>query len=184
MSNQVIKIKFTEIKYHQEQLNKVSGLYFFHIDRDLKYVGKSEDLWNRLFRGYLNEDTTQHCNRKLMQLVKSNPSEIEVIFMPMLKEELKEKESEIIQDWIPRFNKAENPRYEIRPIQRMIARIVNEDDCEWTYTDMKMHLFKKWRFEVSLERIDEALANKSWNLSRYCRTNPKREILMPKKKSA
>lgn len=116
-----------------------------------------------------------------MQLIKSVPNDIEVIFEPMAKDELKEKESRFIQDWISQFNKAENPRYEIRSIQRVIGRIVNESAREWTYSEMGNNLYNKWRSEVSLERIDEALINKSGNLSRYCGTTLSQKILKPKK---
>lgn len=115
-----------------------------------------------------------------MQLVQSNPSDIEVIFKPISKDKLKDEETGFIQDFIPQFNKAENPRYEIRSIQKVIARIVNESKLEWTYAQIRVHLFKKWRYIVSLERISEALANRTRNLSRYCKTNSKKQILMPK----
>ncbi|WP_312471239.1 GIY-YIG nuclease family protein [Neobacillus sp.] len=180
MSKQLRRIKFTEIKNYQEHLDKESGLYFYHINGSLKYVGKTNNLWHRFNSGYLKEESKQHRNPKLMQLFKSIPSDIEVIFKPMPKRELKEMESRFIQDWIPQFNKTENPRYEIRSIQRVIARIVKESNRKWMYAEMREYLSHKWRSEVSLEKIDEALANKSGNLSRYCKTIPKKQILMPR----
>ncbi|MBS4213236.1 GIY-YIG nuclease family protein [Neobacillus rhizophilus] len=163
-------------------MNKKSGLYFFHLKGGLKYVGKTDNFWKRFYSGYLKEESSQHCNPKLMQLVKKVPNDIEVIFKPLAKDELKEEESRFIQEWIPQFNKTENPRYEIRSIQRVIGRIVNETDREWTFSAMREDLIIKWRGEVSVERIDEALANRTGNLSRYCKTNPKKQTLMPKKK--
>lgn len=182
MSNKVFRIKFTQLKNHREQLNKVSGLYFYHVEGNLKYVGMSDNLWHRFNGGYLKEESKQHCNPELREMIRLNPRDIEVIFKPMIKDELKGEESRFIQDWIPQFNKAENPRHEIHPIQRVIARIVNETNHKWAYAEMRECLLRKWKGEVLLEKIDEALANKSCNLSRYCKTRPKQEILLPKKK--
>ncbi|MFD6207118.1 GIY-YIG nuclease family protein [Peribacillus sp. NPDC060253] len=181
MSNQVFRFKFTDIQNHQDQLKKESGLYFYHIDGSLKYVGISDDLGFRFYGGYLKEDSKQHRNSKLMQLIDSKPNEIEVIFKTMDKELLKEEETKIIQDYIPLCNEKENPRYQVRPIQKVIGKVVNETNCEWSFADMRENLFKKWRGQVSFQRIDEALRDEKNNLGKYCSKKRGQDILMPKK---
>lgn len=182
--SQVFTVKYLELEKYQKELENNSGIYFLHVEKKLKYVGISEDLWYRFKDGYLKEDTKQYVNSKLMQLIILNPSVVEVTFAPMDKYLLKEEESLFIQEYIPEFNERENPRYEIHPIQKVIGRIVNSSNKEWSFGDMREYLFRKWRGKVSYERIDEALANKQCHLSNLCKTSQKRKVLNPKKKTA
>ncbi|MEK4738584.1 hypothetical protein MHH66_20120 [Bacillus sp. FSL H8-0492] len=178
----MFRIKFTEIKNCQKQLDKVSGLYCYHVNRNLKYVGISNNLWHRFEGGYLKECSTQHRNSKLMQLIETNQNDIEVIFKPINKELLKEEETKFIQDWIPLYNAKENPRYEIRPIQKVIGRFVNKENREVTFSEVREYLFHKWHSEVSYEKIDEALRDEKHNLGKYCSKKRGQEVLMPKRK--
>jgi hypothetical protein len=180
--HQVFKQKFLGLEQYQQELESKSGLYFFHVDKRLKYVGLSEDFWNRFKYGYLKEDTRQHVNPKLMQLISSHPSMVEVIFAPMDKYILKEQETLWIQEYIPEFNEKENPRYEIHSIQKVIGRIVNSSNHEWGFQEMREYLFVKWWEKVPYERIDLALANKQFHLSNYCKTSQKLQLLRPKSK--
>lgn len=178
----VFTAKFLELEQYQKDLVNRSGLYFFHVNKRLKYVGKSTDLWHRFKNGYLKEDTKQHINAKLMQLIASEPSVVEVIFAPMNKNLLKEQETLWIQEHIPEFNERENPRYEIKSIQKVIGSIVTSSNREWSFEKMREHLFSKWWGKVSYERIDEALANKQYHLSNYCKTSQLKKKLMPKRR--
>lgn len=178
--HQVFSVNFWGLEKYQQDLVDESGLYYFHVNKKLKYVGLSEDLWHRFKNGYLNEDTKQHINPKLMRLIASNPSAVEVIFAPMDKYLLKEQETFWIQEYIPEFNERENPRYEIHSIQKVIGRIVNSSSREWSFSEMREYLFRKWWGKVSYERIDEALANKQYHLSNYCKTSQRKKTLNPK----
>ncbi|USK64853.1 hypothetical protein [Peribacillus frigoritolerans] len=180
--NQVFTVKWNELEKRKNELDEVSGLYFYHVNNKLKYVGLSDNLWNRFNGGYLKEDTKQHINPKLMQLITSNSSVVEVIFAPLDKYLLKEQETLWIHEYIPEFNEKENPRYEIHPIQKVIGRIVNSSNKEWSFNEMREYLFNKWWGKVSYERIDEALANKQFHLSNYCKTSQKKKTLKSKKK--
>jgi hypothetical protein len=179
--HQVFSAEFLELEKHQWDLENESGLYFFHVDKKLKYVGLSEDLWHRFKNGYLKEDSKQHINAKLMHLIVSNPSVVEVVFAPMDKYLIKEQETLWIQEYIPEFNERENPRYEIHSIQKVIGRIVNCSNEEWSFSEMREYLFNKWWEKVSYEQIDEAIANKQYHLSNYCKTNQRKKTLNPKK---
>lgn len=180
----VFTVKWIELEKNKNKLEKVSGLYCFHMNGRLLYVGKTEVFWNRFGRGYMKENSKVHKNPELMKLVLSKPEMIEIVFAPMDKEILKEQETLFIQTYIPQYNVAENPRYQIRSIQRVIARIVNKTNRLWTFTEMRDYLFHKWRREVPIEMIETALSNKTGNLSRICSTNQQQEMLMPKKISA
>ncbi|USK69900.1 hypothetical protein [Peribacillus asahii] len=131
--------------------------------------------------GYLKEDSKQHINAKLLKLIESNPSSIEVIFVPMDKDLLKEKETLIIQRYIPEFNGSENPRGEIHTIQKVIGRIVDESNREWTFSEMREYLYENWWKQVSYEQIDKALADYK-NLTNHCKQSQKKKTLNPKKK--
>lgn len=84
-SSQKFRVKFNELGKYQQDLDQVSGLYFYHVNNKLKYVGQSDNLWNRFNGGYLKEDSKQHINAKLLKLIESNPSSIEVIFVPWIR---------------------------------------------------------------------------------------------------
>lgn len=181
--NKVFTIKWNTLKMSKEKLNKVSGLYFFHVNKELMYIGKSENLWDRFGNGYLKEESKVHKNNSLLTLIKSKPEDLIVSFAPMNIGDLKEQETYCIQSYIPKCNVAENPKYQVRSIQRVIGRIVNESNSEWSYNNMRKHLLAKWNNRVSLDMINEALENRTNNLSRYCRAKLKQEILMPKANS-
>ena len=148
------------------------------------YVGKAVDLWNRFGHGYLKEDSKVYKNADLMELIVSRPDMVEVIFAPIDKENLEEQETLWIQEHIPLFNDRCNPRYSTTALQRVLARTVNEFDRIWTFTEIREYIFKKYKMKLSYEQIDEALANKQKDLSKYCRTSQEKQILMPKKNSA
>lgn len=179
--HKVFSDKYLKLENYQQALKNESGLYFFHVNNKLKYVGESKDLWNRFKNGYLKKNSKQHINMGIMGLIDSNPKEIEVIFAPMDKSCLKDQESLWIQEHIPEFNERENPRYEIHPIQKTIGRIVNSSNREWSFAEMKEHLYDKWRGHVSKERIEEALRNHK-HLTNHCKQSQKKETLNPKKK--
>jgi len=174
-------IRFTEIKKYRQMLEKASGLYCYHVNKKLKYVGISNNLWHRFEDGYLKEDSAQHRNSKLMQLIESNPNDVEVAFKLIDGNSLKEEETKFIQEWIPEYNVRENPRCEISPIQKMIGKYVHEVNREVTFLEVREYLFNKWRGEVSYERIDEALRDEKRNLSKYCSKKRGKQIVTPKK---
>jgi hypothetical protein len=178
--HKVFRRKLVELEKNHHDLKNRSGLYFIHLNKRLLYVGLSEDYWKRFKHGYLKEGTKQHVNKKVLKLIDSNPTILEVIFAPMDKNLLKEQETLWIQEHIPEFNERENPRYEILSIQKVIGRIVNNSNREWSFKEMSDYLFRKWRGEVSYKRIDTALANKQFHLSNYCKTNQKQQVLKPK----
>lgn len=176
----VFSVKFNELEKYKEKLDKLSGLYFYHINRSLMYVGISDDLWHRFKHGYLKEDTKQHINSGVKKLITSFSTEIEVIFAPLEYHLLKEQETLFIQEYIPKYNEKENPLYQIRSIQRAIGRTVNISNNEWSYDDIREHLYKKWNGKVSFERINDALKDKTNNLSKYCRKKKGMNILAPR----
>lgn len=45
-----------------------------------------------------------------MQLIESNPNDVEVAFKLIDENSLKEEETKFIQEWIPEYNVKENPR--------------------------------------------------------------------------
>ena len=106
-----------------------------------------------------------------MQLIESNPNDVEVAFKLIDENSLKEEETKFIQEWIPEYNVKENPRCEISPIQKMIGKYVHGVNREVTFSEVREYLFNKWRGEVSYERIDEALRDEKRNLSKYCSKN-------------
>ncbi|WP_350300244.1 GIY-YIG nuclease family protein [Peribacillus frigoritolerans] len=165
-------------------LNKESGLYFYHVNGILMYVGKAIDFWNRFGYGYLKEDSKVHKNTDLMELIASSPEMVEVIFAPMDKSDLKEQETLWIQEYIPLFNEPDNPRYKTLALQKVIARTVNESARKWTYSEMRKHIFNKYKGKIKYELIDLALADEKRNLTRYCSKNPKTQMLKPKRKTA
>lgn len=179
--NQVFTVKWNELEKSKNELDEVSGLYFYHVNNKLKYVGLSDNLWKRFNGGYLKENSKQYINAKLMELIESNSSAVEVIFAPLDKDLLKEQETLMIQEYIPEFNEKENPRDEIHPIQKVIGRIVKDSNREWTFSEMREYLFDKWWKQVSYERIDKALTDYK-NLTNHCKQSQKKKTLNPKKK--
>jgi predicted GTPase len=142
---------------------------------------------------YQNDKREGYNNQSILELIESESDSIMVAFQPFdtngmdkkeLKRHLKEKEAMFIQDWIPLFNIEENPRYLIHPIQKVIGRIVSDANREVSFSKMRKYLFGKWRGKVSYKRIDEALANKQYHLSNYCKTSQKKKTLNPKNKIA
>lgn len=132
-------------------------------------------------------------NQSVIELIEAELDSLKVAFQPInalgkdkkeLKKYLKEKEARVIQELIPLFNKEENPRYLIHPIQKVIGEEVSKANREVTFTEMRKYLFCKWRGKVSYELIDAALANKNYHLSRYCKTSQKEKTLNPRKKAA
>lgn len=182
--DKVFRVKWNDLRLHKDKLDKVSGLYFYHVNKKLLYLGKAVNLWSRFGHGYLKEDSKVHKNTSLMKLISVKSDMVEVIFVPMDEADLKEQETLFIQTYLPQFNIAENPRCQVRSIQRVIARIVNESSHEWEYAKMRKHLLIKWKNEVSIELINQALANESSNLSRYCCVNSKQKVLMPRMNNA
>jgi hypothetical protein len=63
----------------------------------------------------------------------------------------------------------------------VIGMIVNESNRLWTLVEMREFIFNKYKKRLSYEHIDEALANKQKDLSKYCRTSQEKQILQPKK---
>ncbi|MES9667185.1 hypothetical protein [Bacillus nitratireducens] len=163
-------------------MNKVNGLYFYHISGMLMYVGKAVDLWSRFGHGYLKEDSKVHKNARLMKLIAERTDMIEVIFVPMDKADLKAQETLWIQEHIPLFNESENPRYKKLALQKVIARTVNESNRLWTFAEMREYIHAKYKTKLSYNQIDVALANKQKDLSRYCGTSQEKQLLVPKKK--
>lgn len=99
----------------------------------------------------------------------------------MDKDLLKEKETSIIQRYIPEFNGSENPRGEIYTIQKVIGRIVDDSNREWTFSEMREYLYENWWKQVSYEKIDKALADYK-HLTNHCKQSQKKKTLNPKKK--
>ena len=173
-------VKFSEVKKYQNQLSQESGLYFFHVDEKLKYVGQSKDLWLRFTGGYLKKDTKQHVNSRLLNLIETSPDEIEVLFVLMEKELLKITETLLIQKNVPEFNEIENPRRELHAVQKVIGRIVTESDRQWSFSEMRDHLYKGWYKKVPYDHINKALADYK-HLTNHCKQSQKRQTLNPKR---
>lgn len=178
----VFVVSWNELKNSEKRLCGLSGIYFYHVNGSLKYIGKADCYWTRFEKGYFNEDNNH--NPKLAKLIKSFPNEVAVVFLPMDKEDIDEQEVLFIEEWLPLLNKQRNPMESIRAIQQVIGRVVNLSNRGWSYNEMKEHLCHKWNGKVSNDAINTALVNKSGNLSRYCSTNGKQKVLMPKKKTA
>ena len=49
--NKVFTVEWNELKKSKNMLNKESGLYFYHVNGILMYVGKAIDFWNRFGYG-------------------------------------------------------------------------------------------------------------------------------------
>ncbi|USK98221.1 GIY-YIG nuclease family protein [Bacillus tropicus] len=178
----IFTVKWNELEKSKNKLNKVNGLYFYHVNGKLMYVGKAVDLWSRFGHGYLKEDSKVHKNVGLMEIIAARPNMVEVIFVPMDKADLKEQETLWIQKHIPLFNESENPRYKTLALQKVIARTVNESNRLWTFAEMREYIYTKYKKKLSYNQIDVALANKQKDLSRYCGTSQEKQLLVPKKK--
>ncbi|WP_434182262.1 GIY-YIG nuclease family protein [Bacillus thuringiensis] len=193
MSN--FSIEFTKIKEYETQLRGKSGLYYFYRScnpKGLLYVGEAIDLYRRM-REYQKDRRKGHNNQRVIELIENELDSLKVAFQPIngdgmdkkeLKKYLKEKEASVIQSLIPLFNIEENPRHLIHPIQKVIGEVVSKANREVTFNQMREYLYRKWWGKVSYERIDEALANKQYHLSKYCKTNQKKRILYPRKNTA
>ncbi|PGT97718.1 GIY-YIG nuclease family protein [Bacillus cereus] len=191
--NIVFKCKWNEIEEYQSQLKKVSGLYYWYLTynpKELLYVGEATDLYRRMGQ-YQKDKREGYNNPRILELIEFEADSIMLAFQPIdnhgmdkkeFKRNLKEKEASFIQDWIPLFNIDENPRYQIHSIQKVIGQIVSDANREVTFNEMREYLFQKWRGKVSYERIDEALLNKRYHLSSYCKTSQKKQTLNPKQK--
>lgn len=160
--------------------------------KELLYVGEAIDLYRRM--GQYDKDNGEgRNNQRVIELIQSESESLMVAFQPIvalgkekkeLKKYLKEKEASVIHELIPLFNVEENPRYLIHPIQKVIGEVVSKKSREVTFTEMREYLFLKWRGEVTYERIEEALANKQFHLSKFCKTNQKKKTLSPRMKAA
>jgi hypothetical protein len=178
-----IHVKFDEVPNMIESWKGVSGLYIFHTKGHFWYVGKSECLRNRFVQGYLKgRDSKQHISEGLLQRIELG-LELSVIFVEMEKELIQKEEARVIGKACAWLNQDYNPRESIRAIQRQIGLIVEDSQREWSYEEMKKHLFYYYSGQIATKKIEEALANKNWNLSRYCRTARSKGILKPKKVS-
>ncbi len=144
-------------------------------------------------REYQKDRRKGHNNQRVIELIENELDSLKVAFQPIngdgmdkkeLKKYLKEKEASVIQSLIPLFNIEENPRHLIHPIQKVIGEVVSKANREVTFNQMREYLYRKWWGKVSYERIDEALANKQYHLSKYCKTNQKKRILYPRKNTA
>jgi hypothetical protein len=186
----VIKCKWSEIEVYKPLLKNVSGLYYWYLihNPQLLYVGEAIDLYRRM-KQYKSDKIGGNNNPNILELIESESESIMVAFQPFytgdmdkkeLKRYLKEEEALFIQDWIPLFNIEENPRYLIHPIQKVIGRVVSKANREVDFNEIREYLYGKWSGKVSIERIDEALANKQFHLSNYCKTNQLKKTLNPR----
>lgn len=189
-SNRIFKCKWNEIEKYQPQLRRVSGLYYWYDSSSSKllYVGEATNLYRRM-KQYQNDKQRGNNNKGLVNLIESQSDSLMIAFQlidsqDMNKKEfkryLKQREAMFIQNWLPLLNIDENPRYLIHPIQKVIGRIVLEQNREIAFKEMRKYLFEKWQGEIPYERIDEALANKRYHLSNYCKTSQKEKTLTPK----
>lgn len=142
---------------------------------------------------YQKDRRKGHNNQRVIELIENELDSLKVAFQPIngdgmdkkeLKKYLKEKEASVIQSLIPLFSIEENPRHLIHPIQKVIGEVVSKANREVTFNQMREYLYRKWWGKVSYERIDEALANKQYHLSKYCKTNQKKRTLYPRKNTA
>ncbi|MGG3449575.1 hypothetical protein [Domibacillus aminovorans] len=178
------QVKFEDVPNMIESLKGVSGLYIFHTKRHLWYIGKAECFRNRFINGYLKgRDAKQHVSDGILQRIELG-LDLSVIFVLIPKELIESEEKRIIHKACPWLNQEHNPRVSIRGIQRHIGQIVEDSQSEWSYERMRKHLFYYYSGQIATKRIEEALANKNSNLSRYCGTVPSQGILKPKKNSA
>jgi hypothetical protein len=184
MMYEKIQVKFKEVPNMIENLKGKSGVYIFHSKGHIWYVGKAECLRHRFKNGYLKgRDSKQHVNDGLIQRIELG-LDLSVVFVLIPKELIVSEEKRIIRKACPWLNQELNPRESIRAIQRHIGQIVENSQCEWSYEEMTKHLFYHYSGQIPSRRIEEALANKNKNLSRYCKTVPNQEILKPKEKLA
>ncbi|MGG3467338.1 GIY-YIG nuclease family protein [Neobacillus pocheonensis] len=179
-----IEVKFEQVPTIIESLKGESGLYIFHTKQHTWYIGETKDFRNRFVNGYLKgKDAKQHIDDGLLQRIELG-LDLSVVFVLMDKELIKKEETRVIGKACPWLNEKHNPRESIRAIQRQIGKIVEDSKREWSYDEMKLHLFYYYSGQIATKRIEEALANKEGNLSKYCRTVPSKGILKPKKKPA
>jgi len=179
-----IQVKFEEVPSMIDNLKGKSGVYIFHTKGHIWYVGKAECFRHRFTNGYLKcNDTQSHVSEGLKQRIEKG-LDLSVVFVLMPKELIDTEEIRIIRKACPWLNKEHNPRESIRAIQRLIGQIVEDYQREWSYAEMRKQIFFYWGGQLPTKRIEEALANKNGNLSRYCRTVPSKGILKPKKNSA
>lgn len=181
---EIVKVKkFGEVSNMIDKLKGVSGLYIFHTKGHVWYIGKAQCFRHRFKNGYLKgRNAKQYVAEGLQQRIELG-LDLSVVFVVIPKELIDREEARVISKACPWLNGEFNPRDSIRGIQRLIGKIVEDSQREWTYGEMKRHLFHYWGGQIATKRIEEALANKDCNLSRYCGTNSKREILKPKNKS-
>lgn len=174
------QVKFKEVSNMIESLKGISGLYIFHTLGHIWYVGKAECFRHRFINGYLKgRDSKQYISEGLLQRIELGLA-LSVVFVEMEKELIPKEEARVIGKACTWLNQELNPRVSIRSIQRHIGQIVEESQREWSYEEMKKHLFYYYSGQIATKRIEEALANTNGNLSRYCRTAPSRRILKPK----
>jgi hypothetical protein len=179
-----IQVKFDEVPNMIESLKGISGLYIFHTKGHIWYVGKAECFRNRFINGYLKgRDSKQHVHDGLLKRIELG-LELSVVFVLMDKELIKKEEARVIGKACTWLNTEYNPRESITAIQRQIGLIVEDSQREWSNEEMKKHLFYYYSGQIATKRIEEALANKNRNLSRYCKPVPSQGMLKPKKKTA
>lgn len=138
-------------------------LVFFLFMRNIKQKPKGRDS-----KQYISEGLQQRTELGL---------ELSVVFVLMEKELIEKEESRVIGKACTWLNRDYNPRESIRAIQRQIGLIVEDSQREWSYEEMKKHLFYYYIGQIATKKIEEALANKKGNLSSYCRTVRSQGIL-------
>ena len=178
-----IEVKFNEVPNMIESMKGVSGLYLFHTKGHIWYVGETGCFRRRFVNGYLKgKNATEYIAKGLQQRIELG-LDLSVLFVKIPKELIQSEEARVISKTCPWLNKGLNPRDSIRGIQRQIGKIVQDSQREWSYEEMNKHLFYYYSGQIATKRIEEALANKQGNLSRYCRTLPSQGILKPRKVS-
>ncbi|MFJ7831842.1 hypothetical protein ACIQXU_16650 [Peribacillus sp. NPDC097284] len=174
------EVKFNEVPNMIESLKGVSGLYIFHTHRHFWYVGKAECFRHRFVNGYLKgKNAKQYVTEGLQERIGLG-LELSVVFVEIPKELIESEEARVIGKLCPWFNKTHNPRDSIRGIQSQMGEIVQYSQREWSYEEIKKHLFYYYSGQIATKRIEEALANKDGNLSKYYGKVRAREILKPK----
>jgi hypothetical protein len=176
----IIEVKFEEVPDVIESLKGISGLYIFHTKQHEWYIGKTKCFRNRFVNGYLKgRDAKQHVHDGLLQRIELG-LELSVVFVLMDKELINKEESRVIGKACTWLNSEHNPRESIAAIQKQIGLFVEDSQRTWTYEAMKKHLFVYYRGQIATKRIEEALANKNRNLSRYCKPIPSQGVLKPR----
>ncbi|CAH0249086.1 hypothetical protein SRABI80_02941 [Peribacillus frigoritolerans] len=82
MSNHVFTIKWNEVENHLEQLDKVSGLYYWYIiynPKELLYVGEATDLYRRMMQ-YQKDKRVGNNNQSILELIESESDSIMVVY--------------------------------------------------------------------------------------------------------